>query len=106
MAKREWFSKQRDAVVKRKNLIVYMLGLLGAVGAMVGLGLLPDMVSIAPESPNTVPRPKEVMVGVYFAVIAVFTGLFWHKPRELAYLFGAVFGVLMMFVLLFVNLGV
>ena len=106
MSKKEWFPKQRDATRKHRNQIVYVLAVLGVLGSAVGWGLLPDMVSVNPAAANTVARPREVMVGLHFGIIALFTGLFWKWPRELLYLAGAVFGVVMLYFMLYSNLGV
>jgi len=46
------------------------------------------------------------MVGLHFGIIALFTVLFWRRPREILYLAGAVFGVVMLFFMLYTNLGV
>ena len=46
------------------------------------------------------------MVGLHFAIIALFTALFWKRPREILYLAGAVFGVVMLYFMLYTNLGV
>ena len=50
MAKREWFPRQRDALQRHRNLITYLLVVLGLLGALVGWGLLPDMVTIRPPT--------------------------------------------------------
>ena len=38
MAKREWFPRQRDALQRHRNLITYLLVVLGLLGALVGWG--------------------------------------------------------------------
>lgn len=106
MAKRVWFPKQRDMLAKHRNPITYVLAVLGLLGSLVGMGLLPDLVSVNPNAVNTIARPKEWMVGLHFVIIALFTGLFWKRPREIAYLIGAVFGVVMLYFMLYTNLGV
>ena len=106
MAKREWFPKQRDWTQKHRNVIVYVLAVLGMLGAAVGWALLPDTVSVNPESANTVARPREMMVGLHAGIIALFTALFWKRPRELVYLCAALFGVVMLYLMLYSNLGV
>lgn len=106
MAKRERFSKQKDKVEQYRNWIVYVLIALGVLGSLVGLSLLPEQVSINPASPNTLARPRSVMVGLHFGIIALFSGLFWKWPRELVYLVGAIFGVIMLLFMLYNNLGV
>ena len=106
MAKREWFPQQRNWMEKNRMMIVYVLALLGILGGLVGLVLLPETVSINPNVPDVIARPREVMVGLHFGIIALFTALFWKWPREIAYLAGAVFGVVMLYFMLYANLGV
>ena len=105
MAKREWFPEQRDFTQKHRNTIVYLCAVLGILGSLVGLTLLPEMVCVNPEAANTVARPRELMVGLHFGIIAVFTVLFWKWPRELLYLAGALFGIVMLYFMLYANLG-
>ena len=105
MAKREWFPEQRDWAQRHRNIIIYLLAVLGTLGALMGLALLPEMVSVNPEAANTVARPRELMVGLHFGIIALFTVLFWKWPREILYLAGAVFGVVMLYFMLYANLG-
>ena len=106
MAKREWFPRQRDWAERNRNMIVYVLGLVGLLGSLTGLALLPETVSVNPEAANAVARPRELMVGLHFAIIALFTVLFWRRPREILYLAGAVFGAVMLCFMLYANLGV
>lgn len=106
MAKRERFTAQKDKTERHRNTIVYVLAILGILGSLVGLILLPEQVSINLAAPNAVARSKEMMVGLHFGMIALFTALFWKWPRELVYLAGAVFGVVMLFFMLYNNLGV
>lgn len=106
MAKREWFPQQRDWTQRHRNVLVYFLGVLGILGSLVGLSMLPEAVSVNPEAVNTVTRPRELMVGLHFGIIALFTTLFWKWPREILYLAGAGFGVVMLYFMLYANLGV
>ena len=53
MAKREWFPRQRDALQRHRNLITYLLVVLGLLGALVGWGLLPDMEPSGPQRRRT-----------------------------------------------------
>ena len=106
MAKREWFPRQRDWTEKHRNLVIYVLAVLGILGCLVGVALLPGTVSINPNAADVIARPKAVMIGMHFAIIALFTALFWKWPRELFYLAGALFGVVMLYFMLYANLGV
>lgn len=106
MAKREWLPRQRDWTQRHRNMILYVLAVLGVLGSLVGLVLLPETVSVNPDAANAVPRSRELMVGLHFAIIALFTALFWRWPREILYLAGAVFGVVMLYFMLYTNLGV
>lgn len=106
MAKREWLPQQRDWAQRHRMVLVYFLAILGILGSLVGLSLLPETVSVNPDAANAVARPRELMVGLHFGIIALFTILFWRRPRELLYLAGAVFGVIMLFFMLYTNLGV
>lgn len=106
MAKREWFPKQKDILEKNKNMIVYVLAAVGGLGCLVAWGLLPDQVSINPNMDDMIQHAKNETVAFHFGIIAVFTGLFWKWPREWAYLFGALFGVAMLYLMLYANLGI
>ena len=106
MAKREWLPQQRDWAQRHRNMLIYFLAILGILGSLVGLSMLPETVSVNPDAANAVARPRELMVGLHFGIIALFTILFWRRPRELLYLAGAVFGVIMLFFMLYANLGV
>lgn len=105
-SRREHFRGLKDTVEKQRNMIVYTIAVLGLVGAAVGWGLLPDLVSMAPGAEDAIFRPKWQLVLLNLAMSLGFSGLFWRRPRELAYLFGAVFGVAMTFGLLYLNMGV
>lgn len=106
MAKREWFPKQKDAVEKNKNMIAYALAAVGGLGCLIAWGLLPDQVAINPNMENAVQHSKGWMVSFHLCIIALFLLLFWKRPREWAYLFCALFGVVMLYAMLYANLGI
>lgn len=104
--RRERFQRLKDALEAHRGMIVYTIVALVLMGAAVGWGLLPDMVSMAPEVEDPYFLPKERLLLLHFGMAAGFSGLFWKWPREIAYLFGAVVGLLLTFALLYLNMGV
>ena len=74
MAKREWFPRQRDALQRHRNLITYLLVVLGLLGALVGWGLLPDMVTIRPPTAanhHYVPKGQGLLLNLCRPVLAL-----------------------------------
>ena len=104
--KRERFAALKDKTQQHRNSIVYTVMALALVGAMIGWGLLPDMVSMNPDLPEPYFHPKERLLLVNVAMTSVFSGLFWWRPRELCYLFCSLVGLVMTGTLLYANLGV
>ena len=104
--KRERFSALKDTLEKNRSMIVYTSLALALVGAAVGCVLLPELVTMAPWLEDAVFRPREQMILLNLAMSLGFTGLFWKWPREIAYLFGAVVGLILTFALLYLNMGV
>ena len=105
MAKREWFPRQRDALQRHRNLITYLLVVLGLLGALVGWGLLPDMVTIRPPTAanhHYVPKGQGLLLNL--AMTEIFAALFWRWPREWVYLAGSLIGLLFTFALLYNSL--
>ena len=105
MAKREWVPPQRDALQRHRNLITYLLVVLGLLGALVGWGLLPDMVTIRPPTAanhHYVPKGQSLLLNL--AMTEIFAALFWRWPREWVYLAGSLIGLLFTFALLYNNL--
>ena len=49
MAKRERLSRQRDWAERNRNMIVYVLSLVGLLGSLTGLALLPETVRVSAE---------------------------------------------------------
>ena len=56
--RRERFQRLKDALEAHRGMIVYTIVALALMGAAVGWGLLPDMVSMAPKwrTPISCPR--------------------------------------------------
>jgi len=106
MGNRDRKSRLKDMLQARRNMILYVVLLAAVFLTAAGWGLLPDQVSMAPESENFLIQPKERLLAMHFGMTAVFSGLFWKWPREPAYLTGALFGLLLMILLLSANLGV
>ena len=106
MARRDRKSGLKDLLQANRNMILYVVAVLAAVLTLMGWGLLPDQVSMAPDSENFLLQPKERLLAMHFGMTAVFSGLFWKCPREPVYLTGALFGLLLMVLLLSANLGV
>lgn len=106
MVRRERMSGLKDKVQANRTMVVYVLLILAGVLALVGWVLLPDVVSMAPELEDAAFHPKERLLALYFAMTALFSGLLWKWPRELAYLTAAILSILMPLGLLYANLGV
>ena len=104
--RRERFKTWKDALEKNRWIVVYIFGAIGALCTLVGWGLLPDMVSANPAVEDMVLRPKGFMLALHAGMIAFFTFMVWRKPRELAYLTGAILSVVLFLMMLFANLGV
>ena len=105
MARRERFQAWKDSLEKNRNLVVYTLAVVGALCAAVGWGLLPDQVSINPEVEDIIYRTKGQTVGLHAGLLALFTLLFWRRPRQLAYLSGALVSLGLTVLMLYANLG-
>ena len=106
MAGRDRNKALKDKVQANKNMIVYIIMVLAAVGTIVGWGLLPDMVSMDPSMEDAYFQPKGRLLLIHLAMTGLFSGLLWKWPRELAYLTGAILSLLLIFVLLYSNMGV
>jgi len=104
--RRERFKSWKDALEKNRSMVVYVFGTIGVLCAVVGWGLLPDMVSANPAAENMVPRPKAFMIALHTGMLAFFTFMTWRRPRELAYLTGAILSTALFLMLLYTNLGV
>ena len=52
-----------------------------------------------------IPRPKAFMIALHAGLIAFFTFMVWKKPRELAYLTGAIISTVLFLSMLSANLG-
>lgn len=104
--KKEWFGGLKDWTQRHRGAIIYSILVLALLGALAGWALLPDQVSITPNDLEANLRPKNSLLAIHFGITALMAGLFWRWPRELAYLVGAVLGLLLTFGLLSANLGV
>jgi len=104
--RRERFKSWKDALEKNRGMVVYIFGAIGILCAVVGWGLLPDTVSANPAVENMVPRPKAFMIALHAGMLAFFTFMTWRRPRELAYLTGAILSTALFLMLLYTNLGV
>lgn len=105
MARRERFQGWKDALEKNRGMVVYILAVAGALCAAVAWGLLPDVVSVNPEIEGVIYRSKGQTIGLHTGMLALFTFLFWRKPRELAYLTGAIISLGLTVLMLYANLG-
>ena len=103
--RRERFKSWKDALEKNRNMVVYVLVMLGALCALVAWGLLPDVVSVNPEVEDIIYRPKWQAIGLHSGMLALFTFLFWRKPRELVYLTGCIISLGLTLMMLYANLG-
>ena len=75
--RRERFKSWKDALEKNRGMVLYVFGTAGVLCALVGWGLLPDMVSANPAADN----------------------------MELAYLTGAIISTVLFLSMLYANLG-
>lgn len=96
----------KDKLQKNRNMVVYVILILALLGTAVGWGLLPDLVCMDPTVEDAYFQPKERLLLIHLGMTTLFSGLFWKWPRELAYLVGAVVSLLLVFGLLYANLGV
>ncbi len=103
--RRERFKSWKDALEKNRGMVLYVFGTIGALCALVGWGLLPDMVSANPAVEDMVLRPKGFMIALHAGLLSFFTFMVWRRPRELAYLTGAILSVALFLMMLFANLG-
>lgn len=103
--RRERFKSWKDALEKNRGMVLYVFGTAGVLCTLVGWGLLPDMVSANPAAENMVLRPKTFMIALHAGLIAFFTFMLWRKPRELAYLTGAIISTVLFLSMLYANLG-
>ena len=104
--KREWFKDLKDDLQKHRNTIVYVSVLLTLLGLVVGWGLLPDLVTLEPMAEDPLYQPKNRVLLMHLGMGTLFSGLFWKWPRELAYIFGLVLSLLLLFAVLYGNMGV
>lgn len=104
MAKKEFFSRQKDAIQKHRSTILYLAVALGLMGTMIGWGLLPDQVAVVADPEAAVYRPKNAFLLAHLGMLALFSVLFWKRPRELPYLVGLTLSLILVYNLLFLNL--
>ena len=105
--KRELFTGLRDWFKRHRNGFLYTVLILALVGALAGWALLPELVTMMGNpAPGIEPvmRHKNTMILVHLAMTGVFSGLFWRWPRELAYVFGILMGLIFTYALLVINL--
>ena len=103
--RRERFKTWKDALEKNRCMVVYVFGTITALCALVAWGMLPDLVTANPAAENMIPRPKAFMIALHAGLIAFFTFMVWKKPRELAYLTGAIISTVLFLSMLSANLG-
>lgn len=104
--RRERFQSWKDALEKNRGMVLYTFGTIGILCSLVAWGLLPDMVCANPASENAVLRPKGFMIALHAGMLAFFTFMVWRRPRELAYLTGAILSTALFLMMLSANLGV
>ena len=105
--KRELFPGLKDWFQRHRNGVAYTFVLLALFGALAGWALLPDRVTMEGNPPpgmEPLYRPKNVLLLVHLAMTGFFTGLYWKWPRQLAYVFGMVMGLVFTYGLLLINL--
>ena len=103
--RRERFKSWKDALEKNRNMVVYLLTVLGLLCSAVAWNLLPDAVSIDPDIEDVIYHPKWRLIGMHSGMLALFTFLFWRKPRELVYLTGCIVSLGLTLMMLYANLG-
>ena len=68
MACRDRKSGLKDLLQANRNMILYVVAVLAAVLTLMGWGLLPDQVSMAPDSENFLLQPKERLLAMHFGM--------------------------------------
>lgn len=106
MARRERFKSWKDALEKNRNMVLYVLILIGGMCLLTAWGLLPDVASIDPNIEGVIYRPKWQLIAMHGGMMGVFAVLFWRKPRELVYLTGYIISLGLTLMLLYTNMGV
>ena len=104
--RRERFKSWKDGLEKNRNMVLYLFGTITVLCALVGWGLLPDMVSANPAVENMIYRPKAFMLALHSGLIGFFAFMVWWRPRERAYLTGAIVCTALFLGMLYANLGV
>lgn len=106
VARRERFKSWKDALEKNRNMVVYVLALLGGMCLLAAWGLLPDVASIDPNIEGVIYRPKWQLIAMHGGMMGAFAFLFWRRPRELVYLTGYIISLGLTLMMLYTNVGV
>ena len=93
-----------DWCQKYRYTIIYINVVVTLLGVMVGWGLLPEMVTLEAAMEDPFFQPKGRLLGMHLFMGALFSGLFWKWPRELAYPLGIFLHLLFLVALLYGNL--
>ena len=105
MARLERFKSWKDTLEKNRNMVLYVLVLLGGLCLITAWGLLPDVASIDPDIDEVIYHPKWQLIAMHGGMMGVFAILFWRKPRELVYLNGYIISLGLTLMMLYANLG-
>ena len=105
MARLERFKSWKDTLEKNRNMVLYVLVLLGGLCLITAWGLLPDVASIGPDIDEVIYHSKWQLIAMHGGMMGVFAILFWRKPRELVYLTGYIISLGLTLMMLYANLG-
>jgi len=105
MARLERFKSWKDTLEKNRNMVLYVLVLLGGLCLITAWGLLPDVASIDPDIDEVIYHHKWQLIAMHGGMMGVFAILFWRKPRELVYLTGYIISLGLTLMMLYANLG-
>ena len=105
MARLERFKSWKDTLEKNRNMVLYVLVLLGGLCLITAWGLLPDVASIDTDIDEVIYHPKWQLIAMHGGMMGVFAILFWRKPRELVYLTGYIISLGLTLMMLYANLG-
>lgn len=104
MGIKDLLERWKDWTQRQRNWILYAVWVLTLLGTVAAWGLLPDRVAMqAAAGAGLV--DKTTAIGANLGLTALFTLLFWRRPRELVYFVALCLAVALTFSLPVVNLA-